>query len=35
METLSNQSGTIINDEMLKFHDNDMREKFAINGKKD
>ncbi len=27
METLSNQSGTIINDEMLKFHDNDMREK--------
>lgn len=27
MHALSNQSGTIINDQMLKFHDNDMREK--------
>ncbi len=27
MEKLANNNGTIINDEMLKFHDNDMREK--------
>lgn len=33
MINLSDKSGTIINDEMLKFHDNDMREKIRLQWK--
>lgn len=34
MHNLSNKSGTIINDDMLKFHDNDMREKIRLQWEK-